>query len=796
MSRLVNLSGDVIVVGGGVAGVCAAISAARSGTRTILIQDRPVLGGNASSEIRVHIGGASEHGYHYDARESGVIEEIRLETAVRDPFNTSAWIDTVLLSACKKESLLEILLNTYVFDSSVEDGFIRSVMAHDITSETTYNVVGKIFVDGTGHGSLGALAGAEFRMGREARGEFKEDIAPETADDHTLGASILFRAEDMDRPINFTPPSWAKDFSKNLPPRTILGKSSNHPRYWHADTAGWWWVEHGGMLDTIHDNHEIRDELQSIILGAWDYIKNHHPADEVRRQAENFDITWMGALPGHRESRRLMGDYILKQQDLESCRIFEDQIAVGGWSMDLHPPGGFWDSNPSASHTYMEVPYTIPYRAIYSKNVKNLFMGSRCISATHVAHGSTRLIGTLALVGQAAGTAAHACIKHGCLPRDLLAGYHIQELQQKLLKEDHWLIGIPADDPLDLAADATIMATSEYPCCFDSHDAFIPLYFPVAQRFHLPNQEKGANSCKLSLFLRNASSKTQKVRGGMRLDDGRLYFTAKEDLATFTASIPPCEGSWIECTIEPGDFTLQAAGNYWIYVDGLDEDGVEWGMDRFQWPGTRTGLYNEEQDKWMIHRGTKNDLYHGVLGARGTFCFKLENVPSPYPATAINNGFHRPGIAPNLWISAPVREGGYTPPILLEGNERSANKEKLDTPPLDDVEIRINFPSERVVREIWFTFDTDLDKPFPHQDYGRMKIKDWPIHGKAPTCISSLEIRTNQDGEDQTITRMSGNFQRRVKLELPEPLLTDHLVVVPTRNWGFHCFGVYEIRVY
>ncbi|MHA1681475.1 MAG: FAD-dependent oxidoreductase [Promethearchaeota archaeon] len=791
--RNVSLSYDVVVVGGGFAGTVAAISAARNGSRVILVQDRPVLGGNGSSEVRVHVGGASEHGHRYDARESGILEEIRLETAVRDPFNTYSWIDAVLYTWCEAEPNLDVLLNTHVHDLKRDGDTIVSVVGINNGNETFYDISGKMFIDGTGHGTIGALAGAEYRKGREARGEFNESIAPVEADDHTLGASILFQAMDRGHPVDFKAPAWAKDFSKERPPRHIPGKSSNHEKYWHTDTSGWWWVEYGGALDTVHDSEVIRKELQAIVLGVWDFIKNHHYNQKTREQARNFAITWMGAVPGHRESRRLMGDYILNQNDLMAGRIFDDQIAVGGWSVDLHPPGGFWDARPSANQILMDATYTIPFRSIYSKNIPNLLFASRCISATHVAHGSTRLIATLSLIGQAAGAAAHACIQKQCNPRELLTD-GIKDLQQALIKEDHWLLGIKNEDVRDLALHAHVSSNSEFPCKIEGVDRWVPLYFPVGQRFHLPPSGRGGPAVAL-FYMKNASGSEQVITGGLRLDGGRYAFKAREDVATFSITLPGNSEGWFEATPVEGELDFSRGGPYWIYLNGCDDDGVAWGMNAYHWPAMSTGFLHEESGEWKQHVLRTMAFYDPLMGERGAFCFEISNVPSPYPASSINNGYHRPHVGPNLWISAPFRET-YKIPHLLTAIERE-DRYKFDSVH-DEIEVYVEFNEVTTFSEIWFTFDTDLDNPYPHQNYEGLRSKDWPIHGKAPNCIAEMDIFIEEDPGNarELVGRIKGNYQRRYKFKLERPVSTKKIILVPRKNWGFHCYGLYEVRIY
>ncbi|MCD6506471.1 FAD-dependent oxidoreductase [Candidatus Poribacteria bacterium] len=439
---------DVIVAGGGLAGICAAIAAARHGCSVALIQDRPVLGGNSSSEIRVNVGGAS-HSFR-NARETGIIEELLIEDRYRNPFPmvnahiSSIW-DMILWEWVTKEEKLDLYLNTSARKALMDGNRIVGVRAFQLGTEREFEFRAKIVVDATGDGAVAFDAGADYRMGREARDEFNESLAPEKADNYTLGSSIMFRARDMGRPVEFEPPPWAYDFptDEDLPFR-------NHGRI----SGGFWWIEFGGMLDTIEDNERIRDELWKLVFGVWDHIKNHGD-----HGAENYALEWVGFIPGKRESRRFMGDYILTQNDVEEAVLFEDRIAYGGWPIDLHPPKGIYESGKPAVLHKLKQPYSIPYRCIYSRNVENLMMAGRNISVTHVALGTTRLMATCAVIGQAAGTAAYLCKRYDTTPRGIYEG-HIHELQQLLLKDDCYIIEMRNEDPDDLARGAKVRASS------------------------------------------------------------------------------------------------------------------------------------------------------------------------------------------------------------------------------------------------------------------------------------------------------------------------------------------------
>lgn len=450
LTELHELVAQVIVVGGGLAGICAAIAAAREGATVILVHDRPVLGGNASSEVRMHISGANVAGRRTetDSRETGIIEEVKLDEAVVNPQRSASIFDLLLYEKVRGEPNIKLLLNTYFYSVKLRGDKIEQAFAYRPNTEDVFCLKGDIVVDCTGDGRLGAEAGAEFMVGREGKCEYGEDLAPKTRDQSTMGSTILFITKEYNRPIAFDPPDWARIYHKcdDLPFR-------DHKRYEY----GFWWVEWGGTLDTIKDTEKIRDELLAIALGVWDHIKN-----QADHGAENWGLEWIGFLPGKRESRRFKGDYVLNQNDLEEGRICDDQVAYGGWPIDLHPPSGIEAEKPLEIQRYLKKCYSIPLRSLYSKNVPNLMMAGRNISVSHVALGSTRVMGTCSVIGQAVGTAAAQCVKEGVLPKEIVErGDQIKKLQQTLLKNDCYLLGIKNDDPEDLARSANIYASSE-----------------------------------------------------------------------------------------------------------------------------------------------------------------------------------------------------------------------------------------------------------------------------------------------------------------------------------------------
>ena len=475
---------DVCVIGGGMAGLCAAIASARNGAQTVLVHDRPVLGGNASSEVRMWICGA--YGKHN--KEAGLLEEIKLENGWRNAdLNYSVW-DSVLWGKAQFQENLTLVLNAAVLDAETDGNRIVSVTAYQSPSQTFHTLSAKTFVDCSGDSILAALTPAAWRRGREARAEFDEDIQPESADDKTMGNSLLIQMRVTDEEQPYTAPDWAYKFTKpeDLPHRMHGVKGTN-----------FWWIEVGGLDDTIRDAEAIRDELHKITYGVWDYIKNYAPDKD---DAANWAIEWMGSLPGKRESRRFEGDHILSQNEIRDGGKFDDIIAYGGWSMDDHHPAGiYYPGKPTIFHPAPS-PYGIPYRSLYSRNIENLMFAGRNISVTHAALSSTRVMATCSLIGQAAGTAAALCTKYSCAPRALSSGDKLSELQRILMDDDCWLPGKMR--PIsELARAAKLCGTGETAILWDgmerdledeSHAWEAPLGSAVEYRWNEPVNIGGA----------------------------------------------------------------------------------------------------------------------------------------------------------------------------------------------------------------------------------------------------------------------------------------------------------------
>jgi hypothetical protein len=446
----ISKSCDFIVVGGGLSGTCCAITAARSGLKTILIQARPVLGGNASSEVRLWALGATSHMGNNNrwAREGGVVGEILEENLWRNKEGNPVLFDAILIDKALAENNLDLYLDTAVCKISCDAQRITSVQAFCSQSSILYDFSADLFCDASGDGILGYLSGADFRIGAEDKSEFDEPIATEEDFGELLGDTIFFYSKDTGAPVSYTAPDFAlKDITQI--PRYKDIRATEHG-------CSFWWLEYGGRLDTIKDNQHIKQELWKVTYGIWDYIKNSGNFPE----AENLTLEWVGMIPGKRESRRFLGDYILSQKDIVEQRIHDDAVAHGGWAIDLHPADGVYSPQPPCTQYHSKGMYQIPYRCLYSRNVENLFLAGRLISSSHVAFGSTRVMLTGAVCGQAVAAAAYVCNDKGLLPAQVSSGKNLQAIKQKLQELGQFIPHYGEAVNLDIVQKADITASS------------------------------------------------------------------------------------------------------------------------------------------------------------------------------------------------------------------------------------------------------------------------------------------------------------------------------------------------
>ena len=746
---------DLVVVGGGLAGICAAISAARLGCEVALVQDRSVLGGNSSSEIRVPVAGCDFIPW---ARETGIIEELLITDRVRNHNRiwcglvTSIW-DLVLYEAVKKEKKIGLFLDTSARDVTLFDDDnkkIKEIRCSQSGTEKELILKADMFVDATGDGTIAYKAGAETRMGRESRKEFNEMLAPINADNCTQGSSLFFHAIDLGHPVPFILPEGISEIpdyptDNDLPFRT------------HIDpTAGYWWIELGfPPFNTITDNEKIRYELIRQLLGVWNHIKNHGS-----HGAENLVLDWIGAVPGKRESRRIVGDYILNENDLKKSTLFNDRVAYGGWFIDIHTPGGILakDKPPEPTslvgkegveelekrHVYI---YSIPFRCLYSKDICNLLMAGRQISVTHVALGSTRIMGTCAVMGQAVGTAAYLCKHYNVFPKDIYSK-HIKELQQLLLKQDCYIPSVRNEEKEDLAKKAKIVVSSSAMLTFGEGKIGEVFEVPRQRYFCLSNlQNERAQLFPVSadridyveLLLESKKSIKATVEISLKKAKNIWDFNNSETLKTIKSSVSLNGVSWakfkIEQSVEPNKL-------YWISVKSNDE--LFWRYCDYSPTGTVSA--SRIINRWTLQYG-------------GSYSIHIFPDCYPYGAENILNGVTRPEEWTNIWVSNPYQ--GF--PQYVE----------------------LDFGKEIIFNNIYLIFDTNLS---------RTRVSTPPLF-KAPECVKDYSLFFYEYGNWKQFLEIKGNYNRRCIHHFNEINSKKLRIEIISTN-GDPSARIYEIRIY
>jgi len=475
LSREVKAPGpyDVVVVGGGLAGCVSAVSAARMGAKTALIQNRPLLGGNASTEILVPpVGLWSSKVDRLDPHETGFIEEFRTEG--RQKVREGVLYSQRLARFVRDEPNLDVFLNTHATGVQMQSGALRpgpspttgeerriaAVDAQDVNTGQRLRFDARVVIDCSGDSVVALAAGAEYRQGKEPRCMYNEPYAPDEASPNTMGNGLKYFHHATGKPQPFEAPPWIYSF-----PTCESFSPGRHPHFvTDIEIGHQWQIELGGLQDTYADAEEIRDDLLRLIFGLWDHVKNN--CLKYSHKAEDHKLAWVGYVAGKRENRRLIGDYVLTQNDVGAQTLFPDRVAYGGWIIDDHHSGGFFHQGSFGTHyddpghAYGGVQFSIPLRSLYSKNVANLLMAGRNISASHMAMSDTRVMLTCAVMGQAAGTAAALCVQHSTAPRGVCEKY-LPELQQQLLKDGAHVIELPNADPGDLARQAKTAASSQ-----------------------------------------------------------------------------------------------------------------------------------------------------------------------------------------------------------------------------------------------------------------------------------------------------------------------------------------------
>ena len=660
-------------------------------------------------------------------------------------------------------------------DASVELGYyhrpslnetptsIKTVVAHTSNAETALHFDAKTVIDCTGDGMVADRAGCEWRMGSESKQEFGEIHASDTANTDTMGNSIHFRCKDVGKPVPFKAPEWAMHYND----ADYFYKQGRIPK---EKRGGFWWLEIGVPYHTIHDNEDIRHELTRHTLGVWEWMKNKDPI--MKELTQNYALDWIGQVPGKRESRRIMGEYIMTENDVQNCTVFEDEIAFGGWFVDLHTPGGLLapTSEPSSASkkpydTFDEYsvksycgPYGVPLRSCISKDVPNLMMAGRNISVSRAALGTTRVMGTTALIGQACGTAAAVGIQKNQSVKSLAQGEAISEIQNKLLRDGCFLPNYSSKDASDLAKCATMTASSEQkvagvgPDTKGAHEGLA--IWRDQPQYKLENLETRKAQLiglgkegikKVSVCLSNLSDKPQEVDALIYAVDHIWDYRVRagEPIAQTKLQVPKGEKNWVSMDVDiPGSETPS-----FVRIDLSANPDIQWHRSEAIIPG--------HMSYYQIGENKYRRFFNGE-----TLSYKVSPAQTAFPADQIATGVTRPHQTTNLWKSDP--------------NEPLSQYLDLKWDEAQDIAtIELTFPGH-LIRE--------------YHAYS-------PFYADAQ-CAKDYRVLAMVDDNWQTLFEIKDNYQRQRKHPLEFPIHTNSIRVEILNTHGDPSAAIYEVRCY
>jgi hypothetical protein len=746
-NRLLELQADLIITGGGISGCCAAITAARSGIRVVLVQDRPVLGGNASSEVRLWILGATSHLGNNNrwSREGGVIDEILIENLYRNKEGNPLILDTILLEKVTKEPNITLLLNTVVYEvHKSSERSIDYIRAFCSQNSTGYELKAPLFCDASGDGIVSFLAGAAFRMGAESREEFGESLAPDSDYGELLGHSLYFYSKYAPQPVKYIAPDYALKDITEIPRYKLLSPGLNGCRLW--------WIEYGGRKDTVHDTEQIKWELWRIVYGVWDYIKNSGKFEDV----DNLTLEWVGAIPGKRESRRFEGHYMLTQQDVIRQQHFDDAVAFGGWALDLHPADGVYSELPGCNQWHTKGVYQIPYRSFISKDIDNLFFAGRIISVSHVAFGSSRVMATCGLGAQAVGAAAALCIQNGALPPQLMEKPCLHRLQQLLSRLGQSIPGVAIsradNDPMRAVR---ISASSTFKLDGIPFDGpWLPLQEGAAQllpfrkgeryQFKVKVKASAAGTLRASLKI---SEKAHNYTPEITLGTLEVPVTAGEQWVTlaFSETLPDTQYGFLLFEANPA---LALQGSQWRY------SGV---VSVFN--GKNKAVSNDGRQEAPDHSGVDSFEFWCPRRRPEGHNIALSVTPAllPYDAAQLVNGFTRPYLRANAWVADPA-----------------------DTQP----SLQLQWEKPRELHSLTLHFDTDFDHPLESSLMGHPEEV-------IPFCVRQYRI---YDEQGTLIHEQRDNYQTINHIVWDKPVTTSALRIEIAHPAANIPAGLFEIQ--
>jgi len=737
---------DLVVVGGGMAGITASVAAARHGARVGLVQDRPVLGGNGSSEIRVNLEGANGGAHARFFVESGIAEDLLLENLWRNPTGSADHWSALLLELVLEQDGLELFLDTHVHAVDLaEDGSIRSVEAITLASERRWTFEAPLFLDSTGDATIAYLAGAESMRGEEPRSAFDEPLAPETPNDFELGGTMWFMCKDTGRPVEFVRPSFAREVKEE---ELRVHRAAD---VWDQDPVlgGFWWIEYGGALDTIGDNEEIKRVLLSELFGVWDYVKN---SPRLRDRNRNLDLEWVAAMPGKRESRRVVGDYVLREHDLMEHRRFDDAVAFGGWSIDRHPPGGFLDyDEPPSVHVYTPGLYQIPLRSLFSRDVPNLFLAGRDISASHVALCSTRVQLTCMSIGEAAGVAAATCTRDALRPAELASSpERMRALQTVLVRGGKYIpyVEIGDDRP---PPGTTVTASSEARL----EQLQVTRLEPLSRSRMLSIPLADGTLDAVSLWVATDAPASLEWRLFER--DPQGFWIPGDELARGTADIAACpDGTWVRI---PVDLTLGRSG-YVHFAVGSADSTLRIGASDDRPYGPLSWWSHEAVDARPEDRRAElgwRSPHHSYVVSFWSRADHYWGGP-PGPALAFEaeprQTCTRPEDVLDPW-ERPTTAGVHGWSSAIAPGRRSESGFEFDEPEW----LELSFPGPVAAEAVEIYFNSDVDRHLANLWYSYP-----PSFRAMTTIVADFDIDVSSGGETIRLAEIRGNRRRRVRI--------------------------------
>jgi len=742
-----HIKSDFTIVGGGLSGICAAITAARSGVSVTLVQDRPVLGGNASSEVRLWALGATSHMGNNNrwAREGGVIDEILVENTFRNKEGNPVIFDMVVMDKVLAEPNIRLLLNTVVYDLTKSSANrIQSVTAFNPQNEIRYEIESPLFCDASGDGVISYMAGASYRFGAEEKEEFNECFSPSDSYGKLLGQTIFLYPKMTDKPVKYVAPSFALEDITEIPKYNKITPDQKGCNYW--------WFEYGGEKNTVNETEEIKKELWKVVYGAWNYIKNSGNFPE----AENMTLEWVGTISGKRESRRFEGLYMMTQEDIIQQNHFDDAVAFGGWAIDLHPAAGVYSSLPSCNQYHSKGIYAIPYRCFVSKDIENLFYAGRIISVSHVAFGSTRVMTTCGHGAQAVGMAASLCLEKNQLPVQLLNKASMSELQQRLNIAGQSIPLTPINELDNKLATAQITASSTLSLSeLPESDNWIDLEYSAAQM--LPVKKDVAYTFEVKADATEDTTITAQLYVSEKpfnytpdklLDSREVTLTQGIQAITldFKETAPSDQYAFVLFRSNPKVKLAASKNRYTGVLSVFNKFNLAVNNTGKQVPPEGSGF--ESFEFWCPERRPAGE----------NLAMKIFPALDDFQPENLYNGYVRPTTEANAWIAS------------LEDKKPS---------------LSATWEQPQTINEIIVYFDTDYDHPMETVQYGHPE-------DIMPFCVRNLAIK---DANGNIIAEIQNNHSSIVRFEFKEPVRTDRILIEAEKAVDHVPVSLFEIII-